>query len=131
VAAFGHAGSTPAAGTDGPLRYRRPVLRRLLVGLAKVALVLVTLVCAASLGGAMGYAWPVLVPLHVLAARRSGPYGTAGWGFLAAASMAEAAWIGTYVVVGTGVFLLLVPSAAMVATGVGFIALRTRALPAV
>ena len=69
-------------------------------GVAKVLLVLVTLVFLASMGGGMALVWWLLVPLHWLAARGSGPWGTAGWAFLAAASVSEVAWMTLYVVSG-------------------------------
>ena len=64
---------------------------------AKVVLVLVTIVCLLSMGGAMLFAAPVLVPLHVWAARRTGPRRAGGWIFLAAASLFEFSWMATYV----------------------------------
>ncbi len=85
---------------------------------AKGLLVFVTLVCLASMGGAMLVAAPVLVPLHVVAARRSGPYGAGGWAFLAAASLFEFGWMWTYVGTEDGALSLtvgtLVALAAMV-----------------
>ncbi len=56
---------------------------------AKTLLVFVTLVCLASMGGAMLFAGWVLVPLHWLARRDSSPYATGGWALLAGASMFE------------------------------------------
>ena len=64
----------------------------------KVVLVAATLVCLASIGGAMVVAFPVLVPLHWFAAEKSGPYATAGWALLAALSLLEAGWILSYLV---------------------------------
>jgi hypothetical protein len=64
---------------------------------AKVLLVLVTIVCLLSMGGAMMFAAPVLVPLHVFAARRTGPKRAGGWVFLAALSLFELGWMWTYV----------------------------------
>lgn len=66
----------------------------------KVLLVLVTLLFLASMGGGMAYVWWLLVPLHWMAAKRSGPWGTAGWALLAAASVSEVAWMTLYVVSG-------------------------------
>ena len=60
---------------------------------AKGMLVFVTLVCLASIGGAMLFAGWCLVPLHWLASRRSGPYATGGWAFLAGLSVFEVAWM--------------------------------------
>lgn len=45
----------------------------------KALLVAATVVCLLSIGGAMMLAFPVLVLLHWLASRGSGPYGTGGW----------------------------------------------------
>ena len=71
-------------------------MRRALVGTAKAALVAVTLLFLSSMGGAMLFGFPVLVPLHWLAARDSDRWGTAGWASLAAASVFEAGWMITY-----------------------------------
>lgn len=67
----------------------------------KVLLVAVTVVCLLSIGGAMLLAFPVLVPLHWLAARSSSGYGAGAWTFLAAASMLEAGWMLTYSATGS------------------------------
>ncbi len=64
--------------------------------MAKVVLVLVTIVCLLSMGGAMMFAAPFLVPLHVLAARHTGPKRAGGWVFLAALSLFELGWMWTY-----------------------------------
>ena len=72
------------------------MVRSQLILAGKVLLVAVTLVCLASMGGAMLYAFPVLVPLHWLAARSAEPLGRLGWAFLAAASLYEAGWMLTY-----------------------------------
>ena len=69
-------------------------------GVAKVVLVLVTLVFLASMGGGMLFVWWLLVPLHWLAAQRSGPWGTAGWALLAGASMSEVTWMALYTLSG-------------------------------
>ena len=66
--------------------------------IAKLVLVLVTLVCLASIGGAMLFAFPVLVPLHWLAARGSGPVAVGGWALLAGLSVFEAGWMLAYLV---------------------------------
>ena len=63
----------------------------------KGLLILATLVCLASMGGAMLAAAPVLVPLHVLAARGAGPYAAGGWAFLAGLSVFEFGWMWTWV----------------------------------
>jgi hypothetical protein len=95
----------------GPLR----VLTAALALVGKTVLVLATLLCLLSIGGAMLYAFPVLVPLHSLAARHSGPVGAGGWAVLAGFSLFEAGWMLSYVVTGT-----VVPSAFVgVALGIG------------
>jgi hypothetical protein len=55
------------------------VLTAALALVGKSVLVLATVVCLLSIGGAMLFAFPVLVPLHWLAARNSGPVGAGGW----------------------------------------------------
>lgn len=65
-----------------------------LVVAGKVVLVLVTIVCLLSIGGAMLFAFPVLVPLHWLAMHTSRtPTGVAGWALLASLSLFEAGWM--------------------------------------
>ena len=90
--------------------------------LPKVALTLVTFLFLASMGGGMLVAWPVLVPLHWIAARRAGPKETAWWGLLAGASMAEVLTMATYVVTGDGFHLLIVFLGSLVGVSVGFLA---------
>jgi len=68
-----------------------------LVILGKVLLVAATLLCLSSIGGAMLFAFPVLVPLHWLAARSAPSIGRLGWAFLAGASLFEAGWMLTYI----------------------------------
>ena len=75
----------------------RVVPARAVVLAGKTLLVLATLVCLASIGGAMLFAFPVLVPLHVVASRGSGPFATGGWALLAGLSIFEAGWMLTYV----------------------------------
>ena len=43
---------------------------------------------------------PLLIPLHVWAARRSGPVGSVGWGGAAGLGAAATAWAAIYMVVG-------------------------------
>ena len=43
---------------------------------------------------------PLLLPLHVWAARRSGTLGRVGWSFLPAAGLATSAWAVVYITVG-------------------------------
>ena len=94
----------------------------------KVALLAATLVCLASLGGAMLLAWWLLVPLHWLAARNAGPVETAGWGVLAGLSLAEVATLSLYVVSGDGVHLAVVFVGVLAATAVAFIRKRSAAV---
>lgn len=91
-----------------------PVVRLL----AKTALTLVTLVFLASIGGAMVFAFPVLVLLHWWATRRSGPAGATWWALLAGLSLAEVAAIAALTVAGDGwqvAVALVVPLVATVA----------------
>ena len=67
-----------------------------LLKLGKLSLVLVTLLCLSSMGGAMLVAFPVLVPLHWFAARDSGPYAVGGWTLLSALSVLEGVWMLAY-----------------------------------
>ena len=95
--------------------------------IAKVVLVAVTLLFLASIGGGMLVAAWFLVPLHWWAAQRSGPVGTGGWAFLAAASMGEVGamlgWLATSsAAVGAASGLI-----AFAATGLAFVARRARA----
>jgi hypothetical protein len=91
------------------------VLTAALALVGKSVLVLATVVCLLSIGGAMLFAFPVLVPLHWLAARNSGPVGAGGWAVLAGLSLFEAGWMLSYAATGTEV-----PSAvAGIALGTG------------
>jgi hypothetical protein len=92
--------------------------------LAKAVLVAVTLVFLASMGGGMLFAFPVLVPLHWLASRTSGPVGTGGWALLAGLSLFEAGWMMTYVVTDDGALGLVV--GAVLGVAVAAAILRSR-----
>lgn len=87
----------------------------------KALLVAATVVCLLSIGGAMMLAFPVLVPLHWLASRGSGPYGTGGWTFLAFASVFQGAWMLTYAATGNGWAGLAVAVVAAVGIAVAFL----------
>lgn len=63
---------------------------------ARLVLVAVTLVCLASMGGAMLFAFPLLVPLHWLASAGRNPFRTAGWALLAGLSVFEGGWMMSY-----------------------------------
>src|SRR5687768_13444646 len=89
--------------------------------LAKTILGLVTLVCLASMGGAMLFAGWVLVPLHWLARRGSGPVATGGWAFLAGLSVFEMITMLTWVATENGVAAFAAGTTASVATIVGFL----------
>ena len=95
---------------------------------AKLLLVAVTLLCLASMGGAMLYAFPVLVPLHWLASRSSGPAAVGGWALLAGLSLFQGAWMLTYVATGSPLPSMTVGAVALVATVTLF--LRRSAPPA-
>ncbi len=90
----------------------------------KVVLVLATLVCLSSMGGAMLFAFPVLVPLHWLAAGRSGPVAAGGWALLAALSIFQAGWMLSYLATGNVVLGFAVGGLAATGTAAWFI-LRT------
>jgi hypothetical protein len=88
---------------------------------AKAVLVAATVVCLLSIGGAMLFAFPVLLPLHWWASRDSGPYATGGWAFLAAMSVFEAGWMWTYVLTDNGTIGLVVGIVAASATATAFV----------
>ncbi len=73
-------------------------MARVVTTVAKILLVLATVLCLLSIGGAMLFAAPLLVPLHWLAARDAGPYKVGAWTVLAAASVFEYGWMGVYAV---------------------------------
>lgn len=81
---------------------------------ARVLLLLTTLLCLASMGGAMLGAFPILAPLIALMIRHSHPATGALWAILGLLAAAEAGWMYTYVFP-QGVPLVL--SMAMVAAG--------------
>ena len=92
--------------------------------LGSILLVLVTLLCLSSMGGAMLFAFPVLVPLHWLSARRSGPVGTAGWALLAGLSLFEAGWMLTYLATDHEALSLSVGATVGIVTVAGFLSRR-------
>lgn len=63
---------------------------------AKAVLVVLTVGCALSMGGAMLVAAPILVPLHWLAGRDSGGWGAGAWAVLASVSVFQWAWMVAY-----------------------------------
>ena len=96
--------------------------------IGKVLLVFVTIVCLLSIGGAMLFAFPVLVPLHWIASRDSGPGGVGGWAFLASASIFEAGWMLTYVITDHATISLAVGLVAALATAIVFLWFRAPAV---
>jgi hypothetical protein len=89
--------------------------------LLKVVLAVATLILLSSIGGAMGVAAPLVLPLLWLATRDSRTPGALLWIFLAIATIGEATWIYTYLVVGEKEpFIWLIPLGGMTATGVVF-----------
>ena len=87
-------------------------------GLASVSLLLV-----ASMGGGF-VALPLLVPLHVWAARRSGTAGRVFWSLLPVIAAAMTTWAAVYVTVGEAKpAIWLVPSLAAVVAGAAMVCL--------
>lgn len=87
--------------------------------LKKSALASVSLLLVASMGGGF-LALPILVPLHVWAARTSGPVGRVLWSLLPVTATGMVAWAAVYVAVGeVEPAIWLLPSLAVVLAGVG------------
>ena len=89
--------------------------------IAKTILVAVTILCLLSMGGAMLFAFPFLVPMHWLAARDRGPYAFGAWSFLAAISMFEAGWMLFYAVSENEFMSVLAGTLVAVSTAVAFL----------
>ena len=104
------------------------MLTAILVVILKGILVVVTFYFAASIGGAMRFAAPLLVPLHWLAARGSGPRECAWWAMLAGLSSAEAVWM--VVLGGTDHAVLAATSGLATFFAMSLALLRTRAAAA-
>ena len=68
-------------------------------GAVKVGLAAVSLLLAASMGGGF-LLLPLLIPLHLWAARRSGRVGRVGWSLLPALAVGMVTWAGVYTAVG-------------------------------
>lgn len=82
---------------------------------SKVALAAVTLLLMASMGGGF-LLLPLLVPLHIWAARTSGPVGRVMWSLLPGAAAGMVAWAAVYVTLGeTQPFIWLIPTLCTVA----------------
>jgi hypothetical protein len=94
---------------------------RTAAAVGKVLLVAVTVVCLLSIGGAMLFAFPVLVPLHWLGARSSGGYGAGAWTFLAAASVFQGGWMLTYAATDSGALGFPIGIGAATVTAVVFL----------
>jgi hypothetical protein len=65
----------------------------------KVALAAVTLLLMASMGGGF-LLLPLLIPMHIWAARRSRTFGRVAWSLLPTVAVGTAAWAAVYVAVG-------------------------------
>lgn len=96
----------------------------------KIALAAVSLSLIASMGGGF-LLLPLLIPLHIWAARRSGAVGRVGWSLLPALAVCMAAWAAVYVAVGEAepaIWLLpLSASAVAFAVLLALVAPRTQA----
>lgn len=89
----------------------------------KACLAGVSLLLVASMGGGF-LALPLLVPLHVWAARRSGPVGRVVWSLLPVTAAAMVTWAAVYVIVGEskpGIWIF--PMLAAVVAGAGMVRL--------
>ena len=85
----------------------------------KFVLAVVSLLLVASMGGGF-LALPLLVPLHVWAARTSGPVGRVLWSLLPVTAAGMVTWAALYLTVGEGKpAIWLVPLLAAVFGGVG------------
>lgn len=82
------AGSGSLADAEGVLVSRTAVMKACLAG--------VSLLLVASMGGGF-LALPLLVPLHVWAARRSGPVGRVLWSLLPVTGAGMVTWAAVYV----------------------------------
>lgn len=81
----------------------------------KLALAAVTLLLMASMGGGF-LLLPLLVPLHIWAARTSGPVGRVVWSLLPGASAGMVVWAAVYVTLGeTQPLIWLIPTVCAVA----------------
>lgn len=109
------AGPGSAAEGEGFLVARTAVMK---AGLAGVSLLLV-----ASMGGGF-LALPILVPLHVWAARRSGLVGRVLWSLLPVTAASMVTWAAVYVIAGeASPAIWLLPMLAAVVAGVGMVRL--------
>ena len=78
----------------------------------------------------MLFGFPVLVPLHWLAACDSDRWGTAGWASLAAASVFEAGWMITYALGADEIIAMFVGLLAAIGIAAAFASRRRNRLMA-
>jgi hypothetical protein len=91
--------------------------------LLKAGLAGLSLLLVASMGGGF-LALPLVVPLHVWAARTSGPVGRVLWSLLPMATAAMVTWAAVYLTVGEAEpTIWLVPLLAAVVAGAGMVRL--------
>jgi len=89
----------------------------------KVALAVVSVLSLLSMGGGF-LLLPLLVPLHVWAARRSGPVGRVLWSSLPVAATGMVAWATVYLTVGESQpWIWLIPVGAALTALVGMVRL--------
>ena len=109
------AGSGSLADAEGVLVSRTAVMKACLAG--------VSLLLVASMGGGF-LALPLLVPLHLWAARRSGPVGRMLWSLLPVTAAAMVTWAAVYVIAGESKpAIWLFPLLAAVVAGAGMVRL--------
>ena len=89
----------------------------------KLVLAVVSLLALLSMGGGF-LVLPLLIPLHVWAARRSGPVGRVLWSIFPVAGTVMAAWSTTYVTIGEAEpWIWVIPAAAACMAVVGMVRL--------
>lgn len=94
-----------------------------MTALLKLGLAGVSLLLVASMGGGF-LALPLLVPLHVWAARTSGPIGRVLWSLLPVIAVGMVTWAAVYVAFGESKpAIWLLPSLVAVLAGVGMVPL--------
>ena len=89
----------------------------------KIVLAVVSVLSMLSMGGGF-LLLPLLIPLHVWAARRSGPTGRVLWSMLPVAATGMVAWAIVYVTAGESKpWIWLLPTLAALSAGIGMIKL--------